>query len=136
MDSPRNLVTEPPRFDLEQYIGNYKGKTRLFRLLHIGKHSTYLATDALKAAALEAKTGKDVALYEKIVQTLKSVSPNEPEAALDKDWVDKTTREAKAEMTRMELELKSYRHNLIKESIRVRVTTYKLNTFVFKNDVS
>ena len=136
MESPRLLVAEAPRFDLEQYIANYKGKTRLYRLLHIGKHSAYLSTDALKAAALEAKTGKDVALYEKIVQTLQSVAPNEQEAVLDKDWVDKTTREVKAETTRMELELKGYKHNLIKESIRVSVTTCNPNTVTFAHHVS
>ena len=128
MASPQNLVTEPPRFDLEQYIANYRGKTRLYRLLHIGRKSSYLAVDALKAAAVEAKKGKDVTLYGKIVQALKSVSPNDPEAAIDNEWIEKTNREVKAETTRMELELKSYRNNLIKESIRVSHLAHEAGT--------
>ena len=41
---------EPPKLDLDQYIANYRGRTRFHRLYHIGKTSSYLAPEALKQA--------------------------------------------------------------------------------------
>ena len=119
MEHQQTLVTEPPRFDLDQYIANYRGKTRVFRLIHIGKTSAYLQVDALKAAVTEAKAGQDVTLYEDAVSLLKQIASSEPEATLDVKWVDKTSREVKAETTRLEAELKGYKNNLIKERISV-----------------
>ena len=119
MNSPGGLIADAPRFDLDQYIANYKGKTRIYRLLHIGETSAYLQTDALKAAVHEAKAGKDVLLFQTAVAKLRSVAPSEPEAQIDSKWVDRTSAEVKAETTRLEMELKGYKNNLIKESTRV-----------------
>ena len=111
---------EPPKLDLDQYIANYRGRTRFHRLYHIGKTSSYLAPEALKQAVLEAKRGLDVSLYQKAVAVLAEVAPNEPEARLDSAWVDRTELAVKKETVRLEQELKGYKNNLIKESIRVR----------------
>lgn len=48
------------------------------------------------------------------------MAPNEPEAQRDDAWIEKTEVENKAKTARLEGELKGYRNNLIKESIRVR----------------
>lgn len=95
------------------------GKTRLDRLLLIGTTSTYLYLEALKAAIAEAKLGRDVGKYEEAVSTLREIVPGDPDATLDVKWVDKMTKQVKAETNRLELELKGYKNNLIKESIRV-----------------
>jgi len=42
-----------------------------------------------------------------------------PSAAPDLNWVDTKQRQVKAETDRLEGELKGYKNNLIKESIRV-----------------
>jgi hypothetical protein len=68
---------------------------------------------------MEAKAGKDVERYERAVDALMEFAPNEPEAVLDPDWVERTQKAIKAEMDRLEHELKGYKNNLIKESIRV-----------------
>lgn len=81
--------------------------------------SSYLSTDALKLAVAGAKRGKDVLAYEKAVQALAAVAPTENDAVFDREWVDKTTRAVKADTDRLEHELKGYKNNLIKESIRV-----------------
>ena len=67
----------------------------------------------------EAKKGKDVRLYEKMVHALSRIAPSEKEAKVDHDWVAEMTRAVKAETERFEHELKGYKNNLIKESIRV-----------------
>ncbi|KAL2009957.1 hypothetical protein VTN00DRAFT_5764 [Thermoascus crustaceus] len=112
-------VDDPPKFDLESYIANYTGRTRFDRLFLIGTCSTYLSTDALKAAVAEAKSGKDVGRYERAVKALAEVAPNESEAFLDKEWVERTQKLVRAETDRLEHELRGYKNNLIKESIRM-----------------
>lgn len=53
------------------------------------------------------------------MRALAEVAPNESEAVLDTEWVDRTQKLVKAETDRLEHELKGYKNNLIKESIRV-----------------
>ena len=54
-----------------------------------------------------------------MVSALREIVPEDPRAILDIAWVDRTTKEVKLETDRLELELKGYKNNLIKESIRV-----------------
>jgi COP9 signalosome complex subunit 1 len=70
-------------------------------------------------AVMEAKNGRDVRCYEKAVEALARVAPKENEAILDTAWVDRTLKTVKVETERLEHELKGYKNNLIKESIRV-----------------
>lgn len=70
-------------------------------------------------AVTEAKGGRDVNSYTRAVEALARVAPQDPEAKLDTAWVDHTSKVVKAETDRLEHELKGYKNNLIKESIRV-----------------
>ncbi|EGE83463.1 COP9 signalosome subunit 1, variant [Blastomyces dermatitidis ATCC 18188] len=112
-------VDEPPKFDLESYISNYSGRTKFARLYLIGACSTFLSVEALKMAVADAKGGKDVNSYTDAVEALARVAPQDPEAKLDAAWVDHTSKVVKAETDRLEHELKGYKNNLIKESIRM-----------------
>ena len=96
------------------------GRTRLDRLVLIGRSSVVLCVDALKAAVHEARKGRDTEAYQEVVELLHHVAPNEPEAAMDTMWIANTNRSNEAEKRRLEAELKGYKNNLIKESIRVR----------------
>jgi COP9 signalosome complex subunit 1 len=69
----------------------------------------------------EAKSGKDVSQYDKAVRALSEVAPNEPDASLDAAWVHNVQRQVQAQSERLEQELRGYKNNLIKESIRVRI---------------
>ena len=69
----------------------------------------------------EAKTGSDVAHYLLAWDCIRKVAPNEPEATRDEAWIEATEKSNKAETQRLESELKGYKNNLIKESIRVWV---------------
>ncbi|ATY65144.1 COP9 signalosome subunit [Cordyceps militaris] len=113
------LVTELPKFDLDLYIQNYSGRTRFDRLLLIGKSSVPLRLEALKAAIAEAKNGRDVSCYKQAWDNIRKVARDEPEAKRDDAWIAATEKSNKAETQRLESELKGYKNNLIKESIRM-----------------
>ncbi|KAF7879175.1 hypothetical protein EAF04_000373 [Stromatinia cepivora] len=113
------VVTDPPKFDLESYISNYKGRTRLERLYLIGVTSTFLGVEALKILIKEAKQGKDVTIYMDAWAALSKMAPNEPEAFRDDQWIDATNKSNAAEAARLEAQLKGYKNNLIKESTRM-----------------
>ncbi|KAF4332529.1 COP9 signalosome complex subunit 1 (G pathway suppressor 1) [Fusarium beomiforme] len=113
------IVKDQPKLDLDLYIQNYTGRTRIDRLIQIGKSSVPLCVDALKAAIAEAKRGSDVTQYIEAWSCIRVAAPDEPEAQKDQAWIDRVERENKAETTRLEAQLKQYRHNLIKESIRM-----------------
>lgn len=95
------------------------GRTRFERLYFVSQHSVSLCIDALKAAVLEAKRGRDINRYRLAQEKLAAVAPHEPEAVSDKEWVDRVLRENNAQTKRLEDELKGYKNNLIKESVRV-----------------
>lgn len=52
-------------------------------------------------------------------QLLAIIAPEEREALYDQEWMDTTTARNKAETAKLESELKQYKNNLVKESIRV-----------------
>ncbi|KAI0180829.1 26S proteasome subunit RPN7-domain-containing protein [Hypoxylon sp. FL1284] len=113
------IVRDAPKLDLDLYISNYQGRTRFDRLLLIGQSSVALCIDALKAAIAEAKKGKDTDRYTDAWNCIKIAAPDEPEAKYDDGWVGLTTKNNQAETLRLEAELKGYKNNLIKESIRI-----------------
>lgn len=95
------------------------GRTRFERLYLIGTTSSYLFMDALRAAIAEAKRGKDVQRFEAAVSRLHDMAPRDKDASGDAAWVEKTKKQVKVETDKMEMELKGYKNNLIRESIRV-----------------
>lgn len=131
------MPSDPPKFDLDAYIANYRGKlhfsvtghtqtltnflgrTRFDRLLLFGSSSSFLYSEALKLAITEAKQGQDVGRYEVATSKLHEISPEDRDGFPDLGWVDRMTKKVKADTDRLELELKGYKNNLIKESIRV-----------------
>ena len=98
------------------------GRTRFSRLIHIGTSSSYLSFDALKAATSEAKSSHDPTRYEQAVTLLGEAAPEDLDAVPDMSWIEKTRHTNKVNTDKMELELKGYKNNLIKESIRVGST--------------
>ncbi|KAM5371402.1 hypothetical protein ACJZ2D_008001 [Fusarium nematophilum] len=118
-DANSAVPSDQPKLDLDLYIQNYTGRTRFDRLLLIGKSSVPLCVDALKAAVAEAKAGSDVTQYIDAWDCLRTAAPGEPEAQRDQGWIDNTERANRTETVRLEAELKGYKHNLIKECIRM-----------------
>jgi COP9 signalosome complex subunit 1 len=95
------------------------GRTRFDRLFLIGRSSVPLCVDALKAAIAEAKRGRDTHRYREAVECLRVAAPSEPEAIFDQTWLQTQEANNQIETNRLLTELKGYKNNLIKESIRV-----------------
>ncbi len=53
------------------------------------------------------------------MDSLHQIVPDDPDATPDLGWIDRTIKQVKTETDRLEQELKGYKNNLIKESIRV-----------------
>lgn len=114
MDGPQ------PNWDLDQYILNYTGHGQIQRLKFIALKSPALQIDALKyAIRLIKERTLNVSLYHETVEQLRLLNPSLPETHIDQSWVEQSTRGAKQTTERLEAELKNYKNNLIKESIRV-----------------
>jgi COP9 signalosome complex subunit 1 len=86
--------------------------------------------EALKFAIKLLKKGIDVSRYKFAVTVLQKIAPNDPDAMLDQEWADRTARKVQADTEKIEAALKSYKHNLIKESIRVGDTDFFTFAFV------
>lgn len=81
----------------------------------------------------------DVASYLEIAEVIQNLGlpssefshqPMEVQVAPDATWVEKRTKQIQAETDRLEAELKIYRNNMIKESIRVCVLHATRYSFV------
>ena len=112
-------AAEPPTFELESYIDNYKGRTRLIRLLFIGTTSEVIGREALRLAIPEAKHGTDTQLYLRLVDALRDAAPEDPLARRDDAWVQQKEAHVRAQLHRMRMEMRTYESNLIRESLRV-----------------
>lgn len=61
----------------------------------------------------------DIPRYKLTVENIRKIAPDDPDAVMDDEWVEKTSRRVASNTEKIEADLKSYKHNLIKESIRV-----------------
>ncbi|KAK5071085.1 hypothetical protein LTS08_000281 [Lithohypha guttulata] len=112
-------VSEAPKFDLQSYIANYKGRTVFRRLYLIASCSTALQEEAARLAVAEAKKGSDVNQYQDAVQLLATITGQNVQELMDKKWLSNQEKQNAAESKRLENELKQYKNNLIRESIRM-----------------
>ena len=72
-------------------------------------------------ALIEAKKGSDVNNYNLAVKLVQSTSGGKDLSHLiDSNWIKEQEKKNAAETKKMENELKQYKNNLIRESIRVR----------------
>ncbi|RUS15827.1 hypothetical protein BC937DRAFT_91948 [Endogone sp. FLAS-F59071] len=116
------IVDSPNNLDLDTYIANYKGHTKVDRLLFIAERCPPLQIEAYRLAVAELKaTSLDTAKYSHAVGKLNDalVARSQPAQPLDSAWVETTQKKARAQTEKLEAELKSYKNNMIKESIRM-----------------
>jgi COP9 signalosome complex subunit 1 len=106
------------------------GKTLVDRMVHIMNVSPQIAAHAATLAAREIPRTRNPALYGTVQQaydvsramaaSLGTEHPLTPEVVVvDSAWVDSVTARNNAERQKLEVELKGYTTNMIKESIRV-----------------
>ncbi len=106
---------QPGEFDLEAYINNYKGHTRMSKLIFILEHCPELEVDALMVAVREAKQTQDTLLYRRIHE-LGGAKVGE---ALDQAWIDGIERGSAQTYEKLDNELTAARNALQREQIRV-----------------
>ena len=118
------LTTDDP-FDWEAYISNYTGYTKVQRLMHIAKSSPSLRAPAAALAAATVKAeSADTTTYQQALSIrntdVHSVPlPPAQREQIDNKWIRDTDTAARSKAEKLELELRNYQNNLIKESIRM-----------------
>ncbi|XP_019327668.1 PREDICTED: COP9 signalosome complex subunit 1 isoform X2 [Aptenodytes forsteri] len=125
-----NYVVENPTLDLEQYASSYSGLMRIERLQFIADHCPQLRVEALKMALSFVQRTFNVDVYEEIHRKLSEATrelQNTPDAVpdsgiepppLDTAWVEATRKKALLKLEKLDTDLKNYKGNSIKESIR------------------
>ncbi len=104
-------------FDLDTYLSNYSGHTKILRAIFIAEHAKDLEAEAYRVALDELKKTQNTVLYKEIAD--KANDKIGPAFARDQSWMDSVDKKAQQQLERLELELNGYKTNLIKESIRV-----------------
>ncbi|KAG6839785.1 hypothetical protein C0991_011700, partial [Blastosporella zonata] len=118
-------VDEAHPFDVESYISNYTGRTAIDRLIHIVQTCPSIAPEAFQLAVQHILQSRNTAIYKSLLTAYERAAstttlPNPVELApLDMAWADDTTAKNQAERVKLEVELKTYSNNMIKESIRM-----------------
>jgi COP9 signalosome complex subunit 1 len=100
------------------------GHTKVSRACFIAERCPALEVEAYKIALVETQTNSlDTQKYEHIITRLNAAlkARNEPELPVDKEWIQTTQKQAKATAEKLEAELRNYKNNMIKESIRVSI---------------
>ena len=103
----------PSSLDLEAYIGNYTGFTRLRRLHFIAQQDEHLRRDALRLAHDEIKRRSNTALYTELTLINPELFPR------DDAWVESVEKRAAQTLEKLEAELTTHKTSLVKENIRV-----------------
>jgi COP9 signalosome complex subunit 1 len=112
------MAVSPPTFDLETWATNYDGALLPFRLGHIAINCPALTRTSLTLAAAAAKHGKDAQLYTRLCRLAGQLGMQEL-ATPDAEWLARTEEANRRETARLEGELRSYKNNMIRESIRM-----------------
>jgi len=99
--------------DLEAYIGNYVGFTRLKRLHFIASHNDKLRPDALRLARDEVKRRGNTALYTELSALDAEAFPR------DDVWFEAVHKKAAQTLEKLEADLTTHKTSLVKENIRM-----------------
>jgi hypothetical protein len=95
-------------------------RTAVTRLLHIANHCPTLAPSALQLALQHILQSSNTALYINTVQDHNNLPSTTDPLPVDQKWIEEVSAKNASEKNRLEVELKQYTSNMIKESIRVR----------------
>ena len=124
-DAYTNFMVENPSLDLDGYANAYIGLARINRLLFIADHCIPLRTEALRMALNYVKdqtynVNSYTQIYRKLADGI-AVTGLNPEAVigpLDTAWIETKTKKAALKLEKLDTDLKNYKSNSIKESIR------------------
>ncbi|KAG9511083.1 COP9 signalosome complex subunit 1, partial [Fragariocoptes setiger] len=113
---------ETASLDLEAYANNYHGLAKIQRLEFIATRCPPLRVDALKMAIQYVKTRTcNVSTYNRLFKMLQESTASDTSGQMpqpDQNWVETTLKKAALKLEKLDNDLKNYRSNSIKESIR------------------
>ncbi|KAL5039775.1 hypothetical protein BDV3_003191 [Batrachochytrium dendrobatidis] len=116
------VIVTSTSMDLESHIANYKSRTtRIDRLIFIADRCPVLQVDALQFAAKELLETVNVDKYLIVLGKLNDylTSLQRLPMNVDEKWVEQTRLASRKKTDQLEYELRTYRANSIKESIRM-----------------
>jgi COP9 signalosome complex subunit 1 len=94
------------------------GTSKVARLIFLAEHSKS-PLDAYKLALSELESTRNVNLYVKVLDQIRALNPSEIDEMVVNEWISQTRKSNQATLAKLESELRNYKNNLIKESIRV-----------------
>lgn len=109
-------IVENVNIDLDSLISNFTGLAKIYRLQFIAQHCPQLRLEALKLALNTCMQTFNVQLFEQIVQQLEVSCPNA--VSIDYTWLEIATKKSALKLEKLDTDLKNYKSNSIKESIR------------------
>ncbi|KAG9019372.1 hypothetical protein FRB90_003476 [Tulasnella sp. 427] len=118
------VVDENHPFDLDAYLASYtdlffnEGRTAYLRAVFIAQRCPSLAQQAYQFALANLLQGTDVQSYITTISSYNAL-PGVPQVPQDQAWIDKTSGNNTNERARLEVDLKNYSANMIKESVRL-----------------
>ncbi|ESO04695.1 hypothetical protein HELRODRAFT_111705 [Helobdella robusta] len=132
-DQNRRII-ETSNLDLEQVASSYKGLAKIYRLLHIAEYCTSLKIEALRLALTHVLTTCNTQMYQTIHRMLQEAVGSQSRPAdpanvgsapvqqlvppFDAVWLESTNKKAAMKLEKLDIDLKNYKSNSIKESIR------------------
>ncbi|XP_012259039.1 COP9 signalosome complex subunit 1 isoform X1 [Athalia rosae] len=123
-------IVENPSLDLEVYANSYTGLAKLYRLIYIADHCPTLRVEALKMAIAYVMTTYNTGVYQTLHKKLQEAvgTPGLPDIAAQSTsqdiptiqhmWLESRTKKAALKLEKFDTDLKNYKSNSIKESIR------------------
>ncbi|KAK4553313.1 hypothetical protein LTR86_009613 [Recurvomyces mirabilis] len=113
-----NFNLAPPTFDLDIWATHYEGALLPLRLSHVAIHCPTLARQAMTMAISTAKEGKDVRLYTRLCELADQLGFSDL-GMPDDEHIAKQEESNRRQLSKLESELRGYKNNLIRESIRM-----------------
>lgn len=124
-----SYTVENPTLDLEVYANSYTGLAKWYRLIFIADHCPPLRMESLRMALTYVQTTFNVAAYQQIHHKMvEAAGPtNLPDVTggsttlvplLDTQWMETKSKKAALKLEKLDTDLKNYKSNSIKESIR------------------
>jgi COP9 signalosome complex subunit 1 len=95
-------------------------RSTIKRLIFIANSCPQLTAQALGIALQYAHQGRDTQLYQNILTAYNGAVGPRQAINPDREWLEKTFAKNQTDKDKLEVELKMYTGNMIKESVRVR----------------
>ncbi|EFX74404.1 hypothetical protein DAPPUDRAFT_324380 [Daphnia pulex] len=119
-------IVENPTLDIETFTSSYHGMAKLSRLMFIADHCPSLRIETLKMAIVAVQESYNVTLYQllhrKLQEAITGLTPAQVQAlelpSYDLAWAESKMKKAALKLEKLDTDLKNYKANSIKESIR------------------